>query len=246
MIEEFQTIVSAAGRRERRATVYLPKGYDGKTRFPVLYMFDGQTAFFDERAPYGDSWRMGEALDKLGTGLIVAAADCDEKERLTEYSPFPFEKGGFRSEGRGAEYLDWLVNEFKPTIDEKYRTLPARESTFLAGSSMGGLMTVFALCRRADVFAGGAALSPSFWVAPEKSEEMIRSAALKGATLYLDYGEKELPGRGAAQGKALSACLAALIERKVELTFRLIKGGAHNEVSWRKQIPAFLSALHLI
>lgn len=246
MIEEFRTAVNAAGQKERRATVYLPKGYDGKTRFPVLYLFDGQTAFSDERAPYGDSWRMGEALDNLGAGIIAAAVDCDEKERLTEYSPFPFEQGGFRSEGRGAEYLDWLVNEFKPAIDKNYCTLPARKSTFLAGSSMGGLMTVFALCRYGDAFAGGAALSPSFWVAPEKSEEMIRSAPLKGKTLYLDYGERELFSRGAAQGKALSSCLAALIEGRTELTFRLIKGGTHSEVSWRKQIPSFLRALRLI
>lgn len=247
MIEEFEVTVPAPrGAETRTASVYLPESYDGKKRFPVLYMFDGQTAFFDERAPYGDSWRMGEELDRLGAELVVATVDCDAHERITEYSPFAFDCGDFHSEGKGGNYLDWFVGAFKPMIDGKYCTRPDRAHTYLAGSSMGGLMTVFGLCRYPDVFAGGASLSPSFWADPKASEQMIRAAKIGKAKLYLDYGEKELERHGARQREALSACIAALLEQKTELTFRLIRGGKHNEVCWRRQIPVFLRALGLI
>lgn len=248
MTEEFRVAVPAyTGEEERVATVYLPKQYGGGARFPVLYMFDGQTAFFDERAPYGASWRMGETLDRLNVPLIVAAVDCDKVNRLTEYSPFPFSTPFGSSEGKGDVYLKWLTERFKPLIDEKYPTLPAREHTYLAGSSMGGLMTVYALCRYPEVFAGGAALSPSFWVAPEKCAEEIVSARWRPKTaLYLDYGVKELKNHGKEQREGLSRCLDALTARGVPFTFRLIDGGVHSETSWREQVPDFLRALHLL
>ncbi len=241
------SVPSPSGEQKRRAYVYLPKAYDGKKRFPVLYLFDGQTAFFDETSPFGDSLRMGEILDGLDAELIVVAVDCDEKDRLTEYSPFPFTSEFGSSEGKGEAYMDWLVNGFKPTIDGSYLTLPAREHTFLMGSSMGGLMTLFALCRYPEVFGGGAALSPSLWVSPEACAEMIGTADWKKRPkLYLSYGTKELKSRGERQKRGLACCLNALIQKNAPLTFRLIDGGTHSEKSWREQIPVFLKALQLV
>ena len=248
MIETFQVTVPApSGSQERTATVYLPQSYDGNRRYPVLYLFDGQTAFFDERATFGTSLRLGEILDGLGAEIIAVAVDCDEKDRLTEYAPFPFEAGKIKSEGKGALYLDWLVGVLMPLINEKYRTVRTRESTFIAGASMGGLMTVYALCRHSEVFGGGAALSPSFWVDPASSEEMIKSAKFeRRVALYLDYGERELGAHGAAQRDSLTRCLSALLAQKIPFTFRLVEGGAHNEKSWRAQVPIFLRTLGLI
>ncbi len=246
MIKQFETVVPApSGEQKRTVTVYLPSG-EGK--FPVLYMFDGQTAFFDERAPYGDSWRMGETLDGLHARLIVAAVDCDKEDRLTEYSPFAFSSPFGSSEGKGAVYLDWLIREFKPMIDSRFPTLPERRHTFLAGSSMGGLMTVFGLCRYPEVFAGGAALSPSFWVDPEACAKMIAEADWKKfvPTLYSDYGSEELKGHGARQRQALLGCFKELLAKNVPFTFRLIEGGTHSEKSWREQTPIFLRALGLL
>ena len=118
MINQFEVTVPAPGGEQKRtAYVYMPKAYDEKKRFPVLYMFDGQTAFFDDTAPYGDSWRMGEILDKFKTEIIVAAVEADMKDRLTEYSPFPFQSKYGSSEGKGEAYMDWLVCTFKPMID---------------------------------------------------------------------------------------------------------------------------------
>ncbi len=247
-IEQFETIVPApSGKQKRKVYVYLPQKYDGKKRFPVLYMFDGQTVFFDKTAPYGDSWRMGETLDRLKGELIVAAVECDKKERLSEYSPFPFDCEGYHSDGKGEQYLQWLVNDFKPMIDKKYCTLSDRANTFIAGSSMGGLMTVFALCRFPTIFIGGASLSPSFWVDEQASLNMIKSIeSWVDNTLYLDMGELELAQLGGKVQSALESCLAALRETNIKLTYKLIPGGKHNEKSWRKQVPSFLRVLGLI
>ncbi len=246
MIIQFVTTVPAPkGEQERTVTVYLP---DGEGRFPVLYQFDGQTAFFDDRAPYGDSWRMGETLERLRVPLIVAAVDCDKEDRLTEYSPFSFTSPFGSSEGKGSLYMDWLTHVFKPMIDSRFPTLPEREHTFLLGSSMGGLMTAYGLCRFPEVFAGGAALSPSFWVDPEGCAEMIAEANWKKfpPTLYLDYGSEELKGHGARQRQALTACFRELLAKDVPFTFRLIEGGTHSERSWREQVPVLLGALGLL
>ena len=78
MIKQFEvTLTAPSGNQTRTAYVHLPQTYDEKKRFPVLYMFDGQTAFFDDTAPYGDSWRMGEILDKFEAEIIVAAVEAD-------------------------------------------------------------------------------------------------------------------------------------------------------------------------
>ncbi len=246
MIKQFETVVPApSGEQRRTATVYLP---DAEGNFPVLYMFDGQTAFFDERAPYGDSWRMKETLEGLGARLIVAAVDCDKEDRLTEYSPFAFTSPFGSSEGKGAIYMDWFVRVFKHKIDADFPTLPGREHTFLAGSSMGGLMTVYGLCRFPDVFAGGAALSPSLWVDPGVCAKMIAEAdwGKFAPTLYLDYGSEELKGHGARQRQALAGCYKELLAKNVPFTFRLIGGGTHSEKSWRAQTPIFLKTLGLL
>lgn len=242
MIEQFGvTVPSPGGAQMRTATLYLP---EKEGRFPVLYLFDGQAAFFDERSPFGESLRMGEVLDSLGAEVIVAAVDCDPKDRLTEYSPFPFTSKFGSSEGKGAVYLDWLAGTFKPAIEAR---CPTDGRAYLAGCSMGGLMTVYGLCRYPDVFAGGAALSPSFWVAPRAVAQMVKDAKWeKSPVFYLDYGSRELKNHGAQQRSALSAVLQALVMRGATVTFRLIEGGTHGESSWRAQIPVFLKALGLL
>ncbi len=245
MIEQFEVTVPAVGGPQRRgAAVYVP---ERSGRFPVLYLFDGQTAFSDKRAPFGESLRMGELLDSMHASLIVAAVDCDPENRLTEYSPFAFSSQYGSSAGRGEVYLDWLVRTFKEKVDEKFPTLPQRSSTYLAGCSMGGLMTMYALCRYPEIFAGGAALSPSLWVAPAACAKMIADADWQSGApaLYFDYGEKELGG-GTARKEALAGCCEALVKKGVPFTFRIIGGGTHSETSWRNRLPTVLKMLNLV
>ena len=163
------------GTEQRRVYVYLPTMYEAEPdrRYPVLYMFDGQNVFFDEDATFGKSWGVADYLDYTDTPLIVAAVECNagaNNERLVEYSPYRFDDPQFgHFDGKGQATMSWYIHRFKPFIDHNFRTLPDREHTFIGGSSMGGLMSLYALLQYNEVFSRAAALSPSIWVSPEKA-----------------------------------------------------------------------------
>ena len=235
------------GEDERFAYVYLPEGgWKPDRRFPVLYMFDGHNVFFDEDATYGKSWGMAEYLESSGTPLIVAAVECNHDPkwgRIREYAPFDFRSarmGEIKAEG--GETMDWLIRSFKPMIDAEFPTLPDREHTFIAGSSMGGLMSLFALARYNDVFSRAAALSPSIGFRPSALDAMLREASFPaGTVLYMDMGETELRWRS-TQSRWRTVC-RLLQQKGVLLTSRLVPGGEHNETSWEKQNPFFISTL---
>ena len=243
-------IPSLSGGKPRKAYLYLPESYfkDPKRRYPVMYMFDGHNVFFDEDATYGKSWGMKDYLDKTGKDLIVVAVECNHEgnRRLVEYSPLTFQNttlGVVR--GRGRNYMDWLVGTLKPFIDKKLRTLPDRENTIICGSSMGGLMSLFAATEYNHVFQRAACLSPSVWVSPAKLLGMIaRSPVAPGTTIYMDYGSEEM-FLHATNMEALISTAHMLLTKHVNLAFRIIPGGTHSEASWEKQIPIFMECLGL-
>ena len=249
MIEIFDVALpELTGEETRRAYVFLPEAAedDEELRFPVLYMFDGHNVFFDEDATYGKSWGLGEYLDEHGVPLIVAAVECNHDPnngRLSEYAPYSFSARGFGTiEGRGALTMDWLIRSFKPEIDRNYPTLPDRAHTFIAGSSMGGLMSLYALCRFNEVFSRAAALSPALDFGPASLEALIRTAEPgTDSVLYMDMGETELGRRGTA--RRFWRLSRLLSERGVRLTARIVPDGRHCEASWEKQIPLFLPTL---
>ena len=243
------TVPARCGDQIRRAYVYLPGSYEYEINryYPVLYMFDGHNVFFDEDATYARSWRLGQYLDETGTDLIVAAVECDrspDNSRLCEYSPFDFtsKQDGF-IEGRGRLTMEWFVNSFKPYIDKFYRTMPGRDTTFIAGSSMGGLMSLYAVLEYNDVFSRAAALSPSLWTDPKKISELIKnSSPRRGTVLYMDYGSEEMRGRKTMY-KAFSRTASLLLEKKIFLDCRIVPGGQHCEESWDRQNAFFISTL---
>lgn len=248
MIECFGvTIPALTGEEPRRAWVYVPDFADQEPgcRFPALYMFDGHNLFYDDVATYGKSWGLKEYLEESRTPLIVAAAECNHAgaERLHEYSPYSGAMPGQgRLQGRGKAMMEWYVDRFKPYVDAHYPTLPDRKHTFLAGSSMGGLMTLYGVLCYNRVFSRGAALSPTIWYARDKLERMIQSARVRGDTvLYMDYGRRELENRDMAEH--YSAVAGAIAAKGVDVTSRIVPGGTHSEASWEKQIPFFIQTL---
>ena len=239
------TIPKLTGERTRRAYVYLPNGYNEEDRrYPVMYMFDGHNLFFDEDATYGKSWGIGEYLDYTNTKLIIAAVECDHEGngRLSEYSPINFNFGGAMIRGRGKKYMDWLVGEFKPYIDENFRTLPDRANTAIGGSSMGGLMTMYALAVYNRYFSRGAALSPSLWIGGGTPEFLTKAKFGRATQLYMDYGSKEFKNH-AGQRRIFAEVAADLIEKGVFVTSRIVPYGTHCEASWQRQLPVFFPAL---
>ena len=241
-------IPSLTGDKKRRAYVYLPEDYDEdeEVRYPVLYMFDGHNLFSDSEATYGKSWGLSDYLNRTHTPIIVAAVECNHEgnERLSEYSPVDFTfRNGDKIKGKGKKYMDWLVGTFKPYIDEHLRTLPDREHTAIAGSSMGGLMTHFALAKYNKYFSRGAALSPSLWAFGTNLVEFIdKSKFSKDTLLYMDYGSKEFDRGGIAKNN-FCAATTALIQKGVNVTSRIVLNGTHSEASWERQIPLFMNVL---
>ncbi len=242
------TIPQLGDAGTRRAYIYLPDSYSAEPgrRFPVMYMFDGHNVFFDRDAAFGKSWGMNDYMKKTGKNLIIVAVECNQHgRRLQEYSPVTFENELGRIEGAGKEYMDWLVGTLKPAIDKNLRTLPDRKNTIICGSSMGGLMALYAALKYNRYFQRAACLSPSLWVAPNKLLRLIARAKVNSDTcIYMDYGSEEM-GNHAENRETLISAARLLITKPVNLTFRIVPGGSHCEASWEKQIPVFMECLGL-
>lgn len=249
MVDEWEIkIPSLTGERKRKAYVYLPADYDYNEdrRYPVMYMFDGHNLFFDGEATYGKSWGLADYLDFTSTPLIIAAVECNTvgNGRLSEYSPVDFVMDdGEKIKGRGRKYMDWLVGTFKPYIDEHLRTLPDRKNTAIGGSSMGGLMTVYALSVYNKYFSRGAALSPSLWVGGGSVPAFLKNGRFgRDTLLYMDYGSREFSNHGVQKNVFCETC-SQLIKKNVLLTARIVPDGDHSEASWERQIPYFMNIL---
>lgn len=250
MIHKWNVQIPAlTGEKTRQGYVYLPAGYDENTdkRYPVLYMFDGHNVFFDEDATYGKSWGMAEYLDRNKVGLIVVAIACNDEgfRRLNEYTPFPFTYREHRFHAQGDIYMDWLVNTLKPAIDGQLRTLADADHTVIGGSSMGGLMSLYAVTAYNHVFKKAACLSPSLWTNPRKVAAMVSNAQYAPDTnIYMDYGSEELANHEDILS-ILRETADKLLQKGVQLCFRIVPGGTHCEASWEKQIPIFMQCLEL-
>lgn len=250
MLEQWVvTVPKPLGQTPRRVYVYIPDDFktDPTAKYPVLYMFDGQNLFYDEQATFGTCWGLKDYLEETQTPVIVVGVECDPvgNGRLSEYSPINFTMKGVDGviKGKGKRYMDWLVKEFKPYIDSHYPTLPDRANTAIAGSSLGGLMTIYALAKYGRYFSKGAGLSPSLWLTEEDIYPFIRQAKWhKDTQLYLDYGTKEWRNH-ATQKQAFAKTCAYLTEQDVCVTSHIALGGAHCEASWRTRIPLFMPIL---
>ena len=243
------TIPHLTGKQKRRAYIYLPDSakQNPDMRYPVLYMFDGHNVFFDSHATYGKSWGMLEFLQQNDVPLIVAAVECNHghnNERLSEYSPFDFDYHEVgKIKGNGRKTMDWFVKVFKPYVDSRFPTMPEREYTFISGSSMGGLMTIYALTHYNHIFSRGAALSPAVSFSINTVEQMIKYGDIgENSVLYMDYGEEEFNQHPQAIGH-YNRVAAALIKKGVLLNSRVVPKGDHSEASWEKQIPIFMETL---
>lgn len=242
-------IPELTGTEQRRAYIYLPESYqrDQNKRFPVLYMFDGHNIFFNEDATYGKSWGMKEYMDYTKRQLIIVAVECNHSPdhgRLREYSPFNFDDPKYgKIPGLGKITMDWMVNTFKPYIDSHYRTLPGRETTFIGGSSMGGLMSLYAVLAYNHVFSGAAALSPSIWVNTQMLDRLVRDAKLDPNTvIYMNYGENELSFHAVMKNQ-FKKVTGMLLDKEVLLNSHIVPNGDHCEACWEKQIPFFMDTL---
>jgi predicted alpha/beta superfamily hydrolase len=151
--------------RQRAIRVLLPRNYrqDKGRRFPVLYLQDGQN-LFDPKTAAIRHWRLREFMQRqpLYRQAILVGIDNGGGERIQEYAPYKRGKNG----GKGADYLRFVEHTLKPFIDTEYRTWGHREATGIIGSSLGGLLTLYAGLQFGHVFGKVGSLSPSLWFNP--------------------------------------------------------------------------------
>ena len=220
--------------------VWLPPNYDaGSEQYPVLYMHDGQN-LFDERTSFAGEWHADEtmqALSEQGQPAIIVGIPNMGDRRIDEYSPFTdMNRGG----GWGDHYLNFIVDTVKPYIDQAFRTRPEREFTGIAGSSMGGLISLYAYVQYPQVFGFAAALSPSVWFASRALFKTVEQAAVNAGRLYFDIGLDE--------GEPLIQCirdLHALLLKKgyadgTMLNYTEANSAKHNEAAWSERLPDIL------
>ncbi|KOY51644.1 alpha/beta hydrolase [Polaribacter dokdonensis] len=215
--------------------VYLPPNYATPTkRFPVIYMHDAQN-LFDAETSYAGEWSVDETLNNYyktsKNGFIVVGVENGGEKRIEEYTPWPNKKYGG---GKGAIYIDFLVNELKPYIDENYRTKTKAKHTAIIGSSLGGLISFYGGLKYPDVFGKIGALSPSFWFSNNSFAFASRNSNTKNTKLYLLIGDKE----GGSMVSDTEKMEQLLLEKgfpKENLKTKIVADGKHTESFWRDE-----------
>ncbi|MFO0747290.1 MAG: alpha/beta hydrolase-fold protein [Myxococcota bacterium] len=241
------------GLLPRGVRVYLPADFDasGATRYPVLYMHDGQNLFDPGATAFGE-WGVDETIDDLTTrGVVpptlVVAVD-NTADRFGDYTPTVDPNDGG---GNAEAYGTWLVDTLKPAIDGLFPTRCEREHTAVAGSSLGGLVSTYLGMRWPTVFGRVAAVSPSYWW---DGEQLLRELEADGAPMPMrfwidmgsgegDTGPHDLDPGVAEARRAFHAALAAGLVLGKDVAYLEALGAPHNESAWRQRLGSILGFL---
>lgn len=243
--------------KNRPLHIWLPDDYYESVDFyPVMYFFDGHNLFLDSDTTYGKSWGLKEFLESWGKKIIVVGIECghDGPERLSEYLPYPANKGSHfdRFAPLGGETMRWIVEDIKPVIDRDYRTIPFRECTAIGGSSMGGLMALYAVVHYNRWFSKAACVSTAMGFCMRPLMADMRAHEMSPDTrVYLSWGTREAWGIKRTDREDKSSKSYGWNKKVAEqvestgATARLhcqVEGG-HCEADWEKQVPGFMNFL---
>lgn len=227
--------------RERRVWIYLPAGYSSSNKkYPVIYMQDGQNLFDEYTSGYGE-WGVDEFIDKLPAKdqCIIVGIDHGGDHRLTEYNPYDSKFG----KAEGSQYVEFLVKTLKPYIDRHYPTKTDARHTTVAGSSMGGLISMYAVLKYPNVFGNGGIFSPSFWIAPEMYKYAQQANLSPKPRFYFVCGDSESESMAPDMQRMANLLRSKGIAEKNSPT-TLIKGAKHNEKQWNGDFPGFYNWLN--
>jgi predicted alpha/beta superfamily hydrolase len=222
--------------RERTLRLYLPPSYESapQRRYPVIYMHDAQN-LFDDATSFVGEWGVDEALDELartrGFEAIVVGIDHGDGERIHELSPWTNPKYG---PAQGERYMAFVVDTVKPFIDARYRTRPGRESTAIIGSSMGGLISHYALLRYPQVFGKAAIFSPSYWYSGEVYAQTTAHPWPRDTRTYFYIGGRE-GDESVPDVERMIALLGTQDHAARDITLHVEPGAEHNERAWRAE-----------
>ncbi len=238
---------------DRALYVWLPPGY-GKdaAHYPVLYMHDGQNLFDAFTAGAGGEWGMDEIATRLiATGkmrpiIIVGIANRDT--RVAEYTMTP-DPHFPNSVPAGDKYIRFVIEEVKPFIDKTYRTMPEKENSAIAGSSLGALISLFIVREHPDVFGTVGSMSTSLWWGQRarivrETNGLTRSGP-RDDRIWLDVGTKEGDPQSSAvfltlNRKMRDALLATGMTSGKELQYYEVPGADHSERAWMRRVEPML------
>lgn len=223
--------------RQRTVRLYLPPNYHhSDKRYPVVYMHDGQN-LFDDMTAYAGEWEVDESLNNLAEKeeleVIVVGIDNGGDFRMNELSPWGNKRFG---EAQGKQYMDFIVEVVKPYIDTNFRSKADRLHTAIMGSSMGGLISHYAVHAYPDVFSKAGIFSPSYWYSPDVFSFTQTKKAQLDARLYVMYGGKEGDGMIADTNK-MQRQLRQQGHPRQNTQFKRVPNGEHNEQLWRTEFP---------
>ncbi len=254
----------------RPVDVWLPADYSPDKRYNVLYVHDGQMLYDARMAWNGQAWDLHLAVARLAAAgriadTLIVGVWNNGPWRRSEYFPQKFlphlpapvrerlVADGLKGKPQSDAYLRFLVEELKPAIDARYATRPGREHTFVLGSSMGGLISVYAMNEYPQVFGGAAGLS-THWIGAAQANVEIPQAALAylrehladpaSHRLYQDHGTTELDAQYAPAQRLVDVHVRArgYTEQGPQANFmsRVFEGTGHNERAWAARVDIAL------
>lgn len=242
----------------RSLLAYLPPGYhDSRRRYPVLLLQDGQN-LFDDATSFAGAWHAERALDRMahdGRPVIAIAIPNAGTHRIDEYSPVRDRRFGG---GGGELYTCYLVESVLPLVRGSFRVAPGAANAGVAGTSMGGLISLHAFFAHPETFGLVGAMSPSLFFAREALTRWIGRRPFQGGRIYLDIGTLEgrrsrkrhstrLPRFPSGAMRRLRKLRKTLekkgYERGVDLEWIEEPGGRHDEAAWSRRFPGMLSFL---
>jgi predicted alpha/beta superfamily hydrolase len=237
------TVQTATARRTRHLLVALPPGYDQETaNYPVVYMHDGQN-LFDPATSFAGDWGLVASLNALasqGVRPIVVGIPNRGGKRRYEYSPFQDRKHGG---GGGERYLSFLVEVVKPLIDGSFRTRTGPSQTVIAGSSLGGLISLYALYRHPGIFGAASLQSPALWFADRAVFRYLATQRFPAGPIHLDVGTAEGEETLGDVRRLRDWLMGAGYVIGTNLSYVEEAGAGHDEVAWGRRFRAALPFL---
>jgi len=229
-VEYHRDIYSRILDSKRDFFVWLPAGYEDNTsrKYPVLYMQDGQNLIDPKTSFAGKDWQVDETITKLISEHkikdIIVVGINNSKDRLDEYS----------DSEKGEKYRNFMIEELKPFVDSKYRTLSDSANTAVIGSSMGGLASFLIVWKHPEVFSMAGCMSSSFYYNDDKIFKMMNEydGPKKHIKFYIDHGED-----GLIRGQKMFCKLTQLgYVIGTDIDYFYARGAEHNESEWAKRI----------
>lgn len=245
-------------RRWRKITIYAPDDYQtSNKKYPVLYINDGQNAFFDETSYMGVSWGFIDYVKENNLDIIMVAIPCNFKlnKREDEYGPWPIKKEVLLMEygddrikvgGEGDKYMRFIIKQLKPYIDKNFPTIVT--DCAMVGSSMGGIITSYAGIKYGYIFKKTASLSTAYWFYVDEFMDLINKSDLSSIEcFYMDLGGNE--GNGDENISRIyyesnEKIFNELIKKSDKIEGRFFEEAIHNELEWRKRVPIFMELFY--